>query len=272
MSAVEGKHLPVGFRSAVVFELSASGRPKATGATAYEGLRWEGPKAFSISVPKPRQESHYGGDRVLANDSLPPTEGASATLNVSDHRMEIDALVSGTKVITVGEAKEVGWGTSEQGYEPQVGLLLYQQSLDLTTGARRYHAYVIPRAICNAESPSLSDKPEDKVYSVTPQVVKQRLWGITLVKATDGYTSAQYFEYETTFPPNVVSFLGDAANLIFSFPAAYQCANVAKAIVTVDGVVAPAGDITITTDKVTFGAGKAPAAAAEVVVFYEADI
>lgn len=268
MTAATGKQLPVGLRSVVIFALTAAGYPAGVDhATPYEGLAFTGPKAFNLTVPEPKKTTHTGADRPLATDFLPPTEASSAELRVADYRQDIHAILTGIASGSVGEAVETGHASSQQGFEPQVGILLYQQSLDLASGARRWRSIVIPKALCIPQPGSFADSPQDVVYKISPQVVTARLWGKPLVLATDGYTSAQFFEYMTENPPKIISFLGDAVEDEFSFPAGALAKADTKVAAFKNGSPITGAAITITTSKVTFTV--APALNDNITIWYE---
>jgi len=266
MGVASESQLPVGLRHVRVFELNAAGRPAASDSTPYAGLEIKGPKAFSLSVPAPRKITHYGADRVLATDWLPPNEGASGELRASVHDLAIHALLSGVEVGTIGEAKEVGHATSQQGKEPQVGLLLYQQSVDLVSGAQQYHAIIMPRVKCLPQPAGMGENPEDRIYQIAPAVVSKRLWGTPLSAVTDGITDAQYFEYACEGEPRVVAFKGDGVEDEFSFEAAYPAKATGKVAVFVNGTAQTTG-VTVAETMITFTT--APENDADIVVFYE---
>ena len=266
MTARTGKFLPIGMRYAAVFELDVNGRPKATTVTAYSGLKWEGPLAFDISLPNARVIPHLGADRVLRTATLPTQESPSATLRVSDYRFDIQAILSAVTVGTVGEAKEFPLGTSKAGYEPVVGLLFYQQSQDLDTGALTWHAYIIPKARCILAPASMNGNAGEITYQVVPTPSTQRIWGKTLTLVDDKYVDATIFEYDCQGEPRVVGFIGDGVALDFLFPAGEPALDVAKIEVYKNGVKLTAG-ITPAVDKVTFTV--APLATDMITVFYE---
>jgi len=267
MTATSGKQLPIGLRYAAVFALDSNGYPAAeSAATPYEGLSWSGPKAFTLAAPQARKISHVGADRVLATDFLPPLEGMSGELRVADHRFDIHALLTNTNELTVGEAKEIAHGTSKQGNEPTVMLMLYQQAVDLVSGLRRWRTFIIPRALIYTSPAGMTENNEDVVYQVAPMVTTKRGWGAALAADTDGYISAQAFEYMTEGRPNLITFQGDASATEFSFPSGLNALNTSKVTVFKNGVEVTAG-ITVAVDSVTFSV--APADGDMIVIFYE---
>ena len=267
MTARTGKFLPIGMRFAAVFELDpVTGRPKATAVTAYSGLRWSGPLAFDLTFPQARIIPHPGADRVLRTAILPTKEVASAVLRVSDYRFDIQSILANVPVGTVGEAKEFPHVTSQQGYEPTVALLLYQQSQDLDTGLLTWHSYILPKCRCVLSPGSMNDNAGEISYQIAPTPSTQRLWGKTLTAVDDGIVDAGIFEYDSEGKPAVVGFLADGAAVDFAFPVGEPALTIAKVEVYKDGVEVIAG-ITVTVDKITFTV--APTAGAMITVWYE---
>ncbi len=82
MAETSGKGYPVGNRFACLFKLDANGYPAATSTTAYEGLIWDGPKAFTIQHPEPRDIDHLGRDSVVQSTSLAPLTSGKYELRV----------------------------------------------------------------------------------------------------------------------------------------------------------------------------------------------
>ena len=267
MTARTGKFLPIGMRFAAVFELDpVTGRPKATSATAYSGLRWDGPLAFDLTVPQARIIPHPGADRNLRTAILPTKEVSSAVLRVSDHRFDIQSVLSGIPVGSVGEAKEFPWIHSRQGYEPTVGLLLYQQSQDLDTGLLTWHSYIIPKCRCVAMPGSMNDNPGEITYQIAPTPSTQRLWGKTLTAVDDGYVDSAVFDYDSEGKPAVVGFKGDGVAVDFLFPTGEPALSIAKIEVYKNGVKVTTG-MTPTVTKITFTV--APLATDVITVWYE---
>jgi hypothetical protein len=209
MTAVSGVMLPVGARHLTFYALDANGRPAATSTAVYEGVQSLGVKGFNPNWSTPRTIDHAGGDSLLQRDVLPPITGSAMTINASDIDFALNQIISATNTITIGEAKEVGLMTDKQGFEPQVAIAVWQQVVDdsdtAVAGLRRWRLVVIPKALVTRISQGMGENTMDEVYNVVAQITRQRLWGTTLVKATDGYVRAQAFEYMTEFNPNIVS-------------------------------------------------------------------
>lgn len=264
MSAVSGKLLPVGMRHATIFELNTSGSPAATNTTAYEGLTMVGARSFDLTIPDARKITHVGDDRPLAVDFLPPTEAVSGELRAARNDYDVYAMLTGTEVLTVGEAKAIGIGTSAQGFEPQVGLLLYQQALD-DAGARHWRSFLIPKATIYPHPNGMNDNPSENRFIISPAVVTSHLWEKAFASTTDGFSDAQVLEFMTKYKPKIVAFLAATASTTFTLPSSYPAADTAKVAIWVDGVAATGW--TVATNQVA--TGTAPGNNKRVVVFYE---
>jgi len=230
MTSVSGKQLGVGMRFAAIFKLNASDYLAATSTTAYEGLQIVGAKAFTVNVPDPRQIAHTGDDRVLQRDVLPSFEGVTAELRTARRDYDVHALLTGTNVKTLGELDAIGLGTDQQGNEPQVGMLLYQQAVDAVSGKRRWKSYVIPKAVVIPKAAEMNENPQEHVYSVTPFVVGQHLWGAPFSSgsAGEGYSQAQVIEMMTEYEPVIVGFKSSGSAATYNFPTAKPAASVDK--------------------------------------------
>jgi hypothetical protein len=270
MTATSGKQLAVGVRRAVIFELDTNGYPAASGTSAYEGIEVAGPKAFTLTVPDARKITHVGNDRVLALDYLPPTEGVSGELRVASNDMVAKAAVTNVNTFAVGEATLMPWGTDQQGFEVDAGLLLFQQSLDTSTKSRRWKFYVMPKARLIPGPASMDENPAEDKYTVAPNPTTNHLWGTALASGTEGATEMALAEGMAEGKPNIVAFKGNNSTTAFLLPTAKPATSVAKMKVWVNGVPKTTGGgglASLSTTTITFSS--APATGAMVVVFYE---
>jgi hypothetical protein len=272
MTAVNDQILTVGMRHYRIYELNAAGLPDAASTTAYEGAQVSGARAYNLNAPGPRRISHYGDDHVLDIDQLPPTEGISAEVRTQPIDFAADAIFSGISTITVGEARERAIGHDKEGEEVQVGLLMFQQGLDASSGSdkgeRRWYATMFPKALVRRRGRGMGEGAQETIYDVTPQVVTQRVWGDTLESATDGFAQAQLFEYITEGKPHIVAWKAGAATTEYIFPSDKPATATGKVhAVTDDGtVVSPT---TTLTTAIQFNATDKPAENSIVVAFYE---
>lgn len=258
--------LPVGIRKGVVFELNANGRIEAQDDTLYyEGLPFQGPKAYSLNIPEARRIAHQGNDRLLAVDQLPPLDPIAGEIRVSALDYDLDAFLMNQKNFTVAAASAVARGTDLQGGEKQVALLLYQQALIKSTQTRRWHFHLVLSTRAIPIAASFVENAEDHRYSLAPTPVKKHIWGTALELATEGATESAIIDGFTTEKPHLVAFKADGVEDVFAFNTDKQpVANTYS--VWVNGTLQTSG-ITKNLTDVTFAA--APADGADVIVFCE---
>lgn len=267
MSLASGKQYSVGARHGQVFELDDSGNIAATSTTPYEGFLVNHPKAFSTNFPNAKRIQHMGGDRVLAQDFLPPSEGSSATLRLARNDHDLYAMLSGTKGFAVGEAAVIGYRTSSQGFEPDVALIIAQQSKDAITLKRRWRSYIIPVATVNAKGSSMDENPAEAEYEILPMPTSKHLWGPAFSDATEGFTESEVLETMTEGFPWVTAWKADGTEDEFLFAASHQATATTKInVITVAGSVITSG-VTKAVTGLTFAV--APTAGQIVVAFYE---
>ena len=266
MSAPTERTLNYGLRYACVFELNTNGTPKASNTTAYEGSQFQGSTAFEMNVPDARKITGLGEDGITQVVFLPPTEGADGRLNVEAGDPTLAAMLDGTKVATVGEASLIGIGTDKQGFEPQVGLMLYQAARGLLTGKTYWHTYIIPSAQVVRKGAGMNAEKAVTVYQIAPNRVSKHIWGTAFSNATEGYTSGQVIEAWSNYPLRLASFVADGIAVDFSFPAGTPAVQTDGIVVWKNDTLVSAG-ITKVTTKVTFTS--APTAADRIVTLRE---
>ena len=258
MSATSGIQFSVGLRYASLFALNAAGRPAGTSASsgaAYSGLQIEGAKSYTLTTPEPRIINHTGDDRLLAKDTLPPLEGITGELKVSKNRYDVRALLTGVLENTVGEATTLTFSTDKQGYEPQVGLMLFQQSLDANTagslfGKRRWRSSWIPKAIAIPLQPNMDENSSELTFKINAFVIRNHLWGTAFSALTDGCTEAQGIEMMTEGKPWLDAWVGDGSTTVFTLTkTAYAVGKISvfkNGVLLSVGVTPTLTDVTIT--------------------------
>lgn len=267
MAATSGKQFAVGMRYAQIIPLDSDALPAATSTTAYTGFQAAAAKAFELSIPDVRRIAHVGDDNVLMQDILPRIEVSGGTLRVGRHDHDVHAALSNTKAATIGEASIVGYGTSQQGNEISVALLLYQQSKDATTALRRFRGYILPSVTCIVNPASMSENAPEFEYQLVPARSTKYPWGVSFAAGVEGFTSAEILEVMTETPPVICAWKADGTAVEFSFPASMQAAATGKIhVVTNDGAAVTSG-LTKATDKLTFAV--APTNGNIIVAFYE---
>jgi hypothetical protein len=267
MAAPSKKAFGVGLNGAYIIPLTTAGYPAATNATAYEGLAVGGPATLEVTTPDPTQIVHIGNNAVLQRDQLPSTDTSSAVLSVSRQDLDTLAAVTGTKVHTVGDLNMLPVQTSQQGLEPTVAFLAYQQVKD-EDGNRRWATWVFPKVTISPKTGSLNREARSLTYNITPNISKKTVAGTALTLADNGCISHEYMIYESNYRIGVVAWVGDNSDVDFAFPTNRQAAvaSADNVRVYVNGTLQTSG-VTYATDDVTFGV--APAAGAVIVAIYD---
>jgi hypothetical protein len=263
-----GKQLATGLRRAVVIGLGTSGLPAATGTAAYEGFEIIGPKAYTLTIPDVRKVVHVGEDRVLALDFLPPTEASSAEIRASADDNELNAFLTGVKEFTVGDAKMIGYQTDMQGSEPDVALLLVQQSLDTAQKARHYRFHILPLTRVIPAPSGMDENAAELKYAVAPNPTTKHVWGTAIAAGTEGATELAFINGMSKNKPNIVAFKANGSTSAFLFPTAKPAKLTTSIEVWDNGVLkALSSDYTVTTAGVTFTSP--PTSGHIIVVLYE---
>src|SRR5262245_6187412 len=257
MAAPNNQKSGVGFRHCRIFALNSAGLLAASShSTPYEGLQLSGVRSLTLPIPENQKINHYGDDRVFAIDQLPPTEGVSGTLVMGKNNFDVDALLTGQLVATIGEFKTFLRATDKQGFETQVCMMAWRQSLDTTPGASRLRYWdirILPVCQLIPINPELGANPEEKSYTVRPQVVPKYPRGIAFGTGTEGATEAQMIDATTVGKPKMIAFLGNNSATAFSLPAAAQATATTK--MRVWHYVASSGVTTDVTASVTLAVG-----------------
>ncbi len=243
-----------GFRLGYIFALNANGRIAGNSPTTpYQGVPLTGAKTFALTEPKMRVLNHMDGDRVRAADFLPPTAVAEATITVSAVDQLLQQLITGNKQVFKGEAATIGRLTSQQGYEPIVAILVCQQAEDYISRLRVWHSYVIARSKLIPHSPQFLDREADGNYDAVLIPSSFDIMGVQFTLPINGFTDAQYDDWDTIGLPAIAAWQGDGTTTVFPFPAAQSPAlATAKIQVVKNGVIVAAG-LTLSVTSVTFG-------------------
>jgi hypothetical protein len=260
-----------GFRYGAAFAIDqTTGRLKGTSATSpYTGQIFKGGKAWNLTIPKQRRIFHIDADRVGAADFLPPTEAASAVINTSADNMVLDEILTGNKQVTIGQADTIADLTSNQGYEPLIALLLWQQALDSVTRLRTWRSFLIPRAKAIPMLSGFADKEVDSTYDVLMTPSSTNIFGVSLSTAIDGATDAQLFRAMTKGRPGIGAWIGDGYTLDFNYEqqgAPVNTIDVGSVAVYKNGILLNSG-YSAAINKVTFLV--APLVTDDIDIFWE---
>lgn len=262
MAAPSKKIFSVGLNAARIYALTSAGYPGATNATVYSGVPVGGPVKFTMEFPDPESIAHPGNNAVLQYDVLPSLGASSGTLTVSREDADTLALLSGTKVRVFSTAiNAIGWHTSQQGLEPTVGLLTYDQAKD-ESGNRVWRTHICARAVILPKIKGQSRDREDLTYTVQPQITTKHLFGLTFTSADDGFTSAQVITYTSSHRLNVSAWVTTNVEAIYTLDTALPAATTGgvgmavfkNGVLMTYGATADVTHYTANTTAITFGA------------------
>ncbi len=263
-----------GFRHVRYYLLDVNGYPDGTqsGSDGYPGRRIEGAKAYQPNMPDPQTVRHVGDDRVLAQDTLPPTELETATLTAAKTNFTVDAELMNQNVVTLGDLKIHADGTDEAGNEAQVCVLMWRQALDMdaasaTVGKKRqFITFIYGSARIVPKGGSMSEGAVDEnSYNIVPTPVSAYPWGEAFAENVEGFTTALKVKLTSEYPLMMERY--DAPGAVTVFLLDETPISVAKTHVWVNGAEVTVASVN--TSAKTFTLQVAPTAADTVVVLYE---
>lgn len=263
MAAPSKKIFSVGMNAARYYLLT-NGYPAASNATVYSGVSIGGPISLVLETTDPEVVTHPGNNAIQQYDVLPSNGVAGGTLTVSREDADTIAAFSNTKVATVGAfANLIGWQTSQQGNEPTVGLVAYDQAKDVS-GNRVWRTHVLPRAVIIPKPKGMARERADIVYNVQPQVCTASLTGLAFNASDNGFTTAQILTYTSAHRLNVCAWVATSPSGLTSFDfdadlpkyvtGDFGIAVYKNGALMTYGATADTTHYTATTTGITFGA------------------
>lgn len=210
-----------GTRRVVIFKLDPGGKIAAADSSGYmtgnryDGVQIVGATAFQMQEPSPRTVDFPGDDGIIAQDSMPALQGETAEITASPWDFELVALMENTKIHSSAGRRRLARGTNKAGTEPRFGVMLYQQSLGLDTGDRKWHTIIYPSAKITPMGSGGADSPQQTRYQVVPTKVSKHLWGAAMTVAEDGATSQRKVELEGYGRPVLTHLYPDGTTLTF---------------------------------------------------------
>lgn len=217
MAAPTKKIFSVGMNAARYFALTAAGYPAATNATVYSGVSIGGPISFALEMTAPETVTHPGNNAIQQYDVLPSTGISGGTLTVSREDADAIALFSNTSVHTIGAfANAIGWNTSQQGNEPIVGLMAYDQAKD-TAGLRVWRTHMIPKCIITPQIKGMARERGDVVYNIQPLVSSAYLTGYAFSSANNNFLTAQVVTLTSSYRLALATWVATSPSGLLTF-------------------------------------------------------
>jgi hypothetical protein len=218
MAAPSTKIFSVGLNAARYFALTAAGYPAATNATCYSGVSIGGPIALTFDMTEPEIVTHPGNNMIQQYDVLPSNGISSGQMLVSREDAATIAAFSNTKVHTIAAfANAIGWNTSQQGQEPTVGFMAYDQAKD-TAGLRVWRTHMF-RAIVTPKIKGMARERGDISYNVQPLISSAFLTGLAFTANDDGFLTAQIITLTSSHRLALASWVTTNAELAYTFDA-----------------------------------------------------
>lgn len=207
----------------VLFPLFTSGNNKggikAVDETAFEGFEVPGPTSFEFSFGNPRTIANTSQGQVNDTIILPSLDPKTGVLRCSYNSQELNALLTGVSITTVGAAKVMDEGTSQEGQEIQCGILLQQLVSHDDSGNVVWVSEVCPRATLVPSPVNYNENALVKEYNIGLSKSTKRLWGETLTMAIHKCTKAIKSNVVSDNKFNVIGWLGDNVATDFTLPA-----------------------------------------------------
>ncbi len=184
----------------------------------YEGIEFEGPISFEMSFGSVRQIPVIAQGQVQDTFMLPSIDPKTAILRCVYDKLSLHALLTNTKVDTVGAGQWVGMDTDQAGNEKLVGLLLAQLMAHDKSGNTVWRNNILNRARISPNWPGYSDAAMVKEYTMSLSRSTKRLWGESYSLATHGHTEAVGDNGITEYKLNLGFWMGNGEYTTFHLP------------------------------------------------------
>lgn len=261
-----------GLKLAYVFATDVNLYPSGdqTGSVGYDGAEVQGIQSWTPTVPDVQPIPHRGNDRVFAQDFLPATELPTAVINTGKQNLDLDALLSGTRVWQAKESQNGVFVTNKDGQEIDTWLMTWRQALDTertspTFGRRRWQSTVGFCHIIPKGSPADQGAADVNNYQVIYTPTNKTIWGEVYSDGTMGATSAVWVRRTSDYPTFVERFAADGT--ITTFLLTRTPISVARTELWVNGTSVTVNSVSVANKTLT--AAAAPGATGSVVAVYE---
>jgi hypothetical protein len=210
-----------GVRRGRIYELDQYGHPKAPDTSPYIGLNLYGIRAFNLTDPPARIISHFDGDKVAQQQTFPPTDASSGSINIDGSDMDVNALVGSVIKRDISGIEILPSMTDQRGNEPLIGLLVYQAAKD-SSGNIGWHTRIVPRTTAIKQDGSLGENNYETIYNLAPSASDSHLWGEVLTTGADGTAHAGWIEAFSPNPAMVTAWKANGVETEFDFDEDHQ--------------------------------------------------
>lgn len=207
----------------VLFPLFTSGVNKggiaAVSDAAFEGYDAPGPVSLEFSFGNPRTIPNVSQGKVNDTIILPSVEAKSGVLRSSYDSQTLNALLSDTKITTMGLSKVFPEGTNREGEEIQCAMVVNRLVSHTDTGDLVHASEVFGKVTLVPRKTNFSDAALQKEYTIGFSQPTKYAWGETLSLATHGCTKATNALLLSDNYFNMIGWLGDCIDTTFELPA-----------------------------------------------------
>ncbi len=253
----------VGIRHGWAIPLASDGLPAGpVSATMIPGTLLQGIKTLTINDPDAQKITHYGDDFPFAKDQLPPTETGDFSMTLAKSNLIVSALLSGTKVVTIGENVMMAANTNKEGSEPRMGAFFYRQALDTKNNnanfgkLRQWNWRMYQSVQFEDKDESYAQTNTDKTINATPTPTATTLWGQPFTDTVWGCTLAQSIPGNSNYQP--VPNFARGNGTITAFQLTHAPVSSAELDVWVNGTLVTPSAVNTSTTNPAFTLSVAP--------------
>jgi hypothetical protein len=231
-------------------------------------LRLLGIQTASPGIQQSEDVSVPGDDTVLGQISFPPDTLPSFVAELGSEDLDINALLQGTSVVTLGGIK-TGVLQPNNPENPDACLIIQGKAKskdDSTGGAKAWSGMIIPRATVQPLGRETFEGRSAAVnrLQITTQTATHAPWGVTITDSNYGTSGAPIIEISSDNPVVMEATTG----AVTTWTLTYTPVSQAKVVIHSNTAPLVAGaDFTLAGKVVTFA--PALAAGARVVGLYE---
>jgi len=258
----------LGFIDSNGFFIGGSTSAPAAGSSSGM-IRIRGIQTASPTVPEPDTVQIPGDDELISEFDFPSIASRRFNIDVAVGDLDLEALVQGTNVQTLGEFK-YGALDITAATLPNAVILLEGNAKKQNQGVVGQAAWtgtIIPLCTVRPLGRVSINSREGAAWrlSVTPQLAGYYPWGITMTDSNAGADGMRQIPLAMENPVHLVAFTGNASAAEFTLD--YTPISVAKTSIIVNRVVGTTASVNTSTKTATVTA--TPPSSARGIIAYE---
>lgn len=179
-----------------------------------------GIKEAAPTVPEQEVVQSTGDDTVIAEFDFSNTTSRSFVAEFAVGNLDLDALLQGTLVETVGEAKMTGLDVLNPA-ELNVCVIIQSRAKKQDAGVvgqKGWSGIIIPIASAKplGRGGFSERSPGSFRLQITPQTAGNHPWGVTIAEANAGTTGQKFTEFDSEYPLTMHAHTGNGALQTFT--------------------------------------------------------